>query len=77
MFISGSSFLPNQNGNMNRDDIQRNKINLQLKIKKFQFGTLAELDYASIIHPRDPGSNFDISRKIFLILILLQLNYNL
>jgi hypothetical protein len=40
-------------------------------------GRAAELANASVVHPRDPGSNLGTDTKYFLILFLLHLNSNL
>jgi hypothetical protein len=42
-----------------------------------QSGSKAKLAKASIVHPRDPGSNLSSDRKYFIILFVPHLNPNL
>jgi hypothetical protein len=45
--------------------------------RSFENNSMAELANASVVRPRDPGSNLGVDRKYFLQILLSHLNSNL
>jgi hypothetical protein len=50
---------------------------IPLKIFTLNSSSEAELDNASVVNPKEPGSNLSIGIKYFLILFVSRLNSNL